>query len=81
MAIRTSNDLRAVLAEQIVRVRNGKSTPQQSNAIANATAKILASIRLEMEYAKAVGMAPQIDFLGKQKALPEPKKPTKRKAR
>ena len=67
MEIKTVNDLRKVLAEQINRVRSGKSTPAQSNAITNATGKILSSIRMEIDYAKLIGETPHIDFIPSNK--------------
>lgn len=63
MELRTVNDLRKVLLEQISLVRSGDTTTAKSNAITNATGKILASIRIEMDYSKATGVKPRIDMM------------------
>jgi len=52
-------------------VRTGKATPAQVNAICNATGKILASVRMELEYGKMMGINPKIDFIP---SLSKPKK-------
>lgn len=59
----TINDIRGVLAEEINAIRAGNSSPAKLNAIVNATGKILASVRLEMDYIKAVGKTPNISML------------------
>lgn len=71
MEIKSCNDLRRVLAEQITMARTGKATPAQVNAICNATGKILASVRMELEYGKMMGINPEIDFIP---SLSKPKK-------
>ena len=55
--------LRSILAEEIVKLRNDKTTPAAINAITNAAGKIFSSVKLEMEYAKAIGKKPQINFI------------------
>jgi hypothetical protein len=46
------NDIREVLSAEIENLRNDKTTPANLNAITNATGKILATVKLELEYAK-----------------------------
>lgn len=57
------NGLRTILAEEIMKLREKKTTPANVNAITNATGKILSTIKLEIEYNKAIGRTPKIDFI------------------
>ena len=59
----TMNELRAVLADEIAKIREGTTTAAQVNAISNATGKILSTVRLEMEYYKLVGGTPNIPMM------------------
>jgi hypothetical protein len=63
-------DLRATLGDQITKLRAGKGDPKTANAIVNAAGKIIASVRLEMDYAKMVGAAPRIQLLADKKRRP-----------
>lgn len=56
-------DLRAILADEITKLRNGETSPANINAITNASGKIFSSVKLEMEYAKLMGMKPNINFI------------------
>ena len=58
------NDLRTILVEEIENLRSGNTTAANVNAITNATGKVLASVRLEMDYAKLVGRTPRIPLIG-----------------
>lgn len=51
-------ELREILCDEIDNIRAGKSTPSQSNAITNATGKILTTIKMQLEYYKAIGKQP-----------------------
>ncbi len=57
------NDLRAILSDEITKIRNGRSTPATVNAVSNATGKILSSVKLEIEYHKLIGKTPTIPML------------------
>ena len=61
--VKTVDDCRTTLAELINEVREGKTTPAALNSIINGFWKIFTSIKLEMEYNKAVGTTPHIDFI------------------
>ena len=65
------NDLREILSEEIDKLRAGKTTPANINAITNATGKIFSSVKLEMEYAKILGEKPDIKYLGVIKNKPK----------
>jgi hypothetical protein len=67
--IKSVNDLRSILCNEIDKLRAGKTTPVNVNAITNATGKVLSSIKLEMEYYKLAGLTPDLKFI---KALPKP---------
>jgi uncharacterized ParB-like nuclease family protein len=56
-------ELREVLTSQINLLKAGKADPKQVNAIVNAAGKVIASVRLEMEYARMIGVLPSIDFI------------------
>lgn len=70
--IRTVNDLRVILAEEIAKIRAGTTTAANVNAITNATGKILSTVKMEIEYSKLLGRTPHIPFIDSVKD--EPKK-------
>jgi hypothetical protein len=61
--IRTIDDLRAILADEIAKIRTGTTTAANVNAVTNATGKILSTVKLEMEYNKLLGKTPHIPFI------------------
>jgi hypothetical protein len=58
-------ELRKFLANDLERVSNGDISPAVANASANLSGKILASVKMELEYNALVGAQPNISFLGK----------------
>jgi hypothetical protein len=74
--VRTIDDLRSILADEIGKIRKGETTAANVNAVTNASGKILSTVKLEMEYAKLVGKTPHIAFIekiDKQAQIPAPK--------
>ena len=63
MDVKTVNDLRTMLVSEMERVRKGESTPAALNALVNGCGKVFSSIKLEIEYNKAVGKTPFIPML------------------
>lgn len=63
------NDVRIILADGVRDLRSGTSSPASVNALSNATGKILSSVKLEMEYFKAIGKTPNIDMVFGGRAL------------
>ena len=63
--------LRGILAEEIVRLRAGETTAANVNAVTNATGKIIATVKLEMEYYKMIGRTPNIPMLTEGSAVPD----------
>lgn len=61
----TLDDIRAVLSDEIARLRNGKSTPANASAVTNAAGKILSTVKLEMEYLRLAGRKVDIPLLNK----------------
>ena len=57
------NDIRAMLCEEIEKLRNKETAPSNVNAIVNATGKIISSIKLEIEFAKLTNRDPVSKFL------------------
>ena len=57
------DEIRAVLADEIRKIRDGETTAANVNAISNATGKILSTVKIEMEYAKLLGHTPHIPIL------------------
>lgn len=57
------NELRAVLGDEIQKIRDGNTTAANVNAISNATGKILSTVKLEMEYYRLIGKTPHIPLL------------------
>ena len=61
-----TQEMRDMLSEQMKRLHNGKGNAKDANAIVNAAGKIIATVRLEMEYLKLTGgvsAKPKIAFL------------------
>jgi len=69
--LKTVNDMRSILTEEILRLRAGTTTAANVNAIVNATGKILSTVKLEIEYNKLLGQMPDISFIetGKKKLI------------
>jgi hypothetical protein len=65
------NNLREMLCEEIEELRkdNSNSTPAKLNAIVNASGKVLATVKMQLEYAKLVGKTPGIDFVALSNSL------------
>lgn len=60
----TLPELQLVLSDQIRKIEEGETTPAKVNAISNATGKILASVRLQMDYHRLSGKPlPEIPLL------------------
>jgi hypothetical protein len=51
----TLADLQGILWEQISKLESDETTPAKANAVSNATGKILASVRLQMDYSRLSG--------------------------
>jgi len=49
-AIANTNDVRAVLSDELLMLRKGDVAPQRVNAVCNLVGKILQSARLDIEY-------------------------------
>lgn len=62
--MKSLNDLRSFLAEQLERVASGELTPAHANASANLAGKVLSTVKMELDYCKQAGSTPVIPFLG-----------------
>lgn len=72
------NELNKVLASEIYKLRSNKAKPERVNAITRAASQILSGARLQLSYAKMVGLPSAIPFFGKTiRSLPAPKKSSK----
>lgn len=60
--MKSMSDIRELLAEQMDALKQEKTTAATVNAMCNATGKFLATIKLEMEFARLVGKQPQGTF-------------------
>ncbi len=56
----TFQAMRALLWDDITKLREGHTTAANVNATSNASGKIISSVKLEIDYAKAVGKKPNI---------------------
>jgi len=63
MNITNTNELRAVLCDTIAAVREKTITPDAAEAVSNASGKIIASLRVELEYRRQRGEVPQLQFM------------------
>lgn len=74
-----TTELNKVLSSEIYRLRAGRAKPERVNAVSRAASQIIAAARMELEYARLVGMPNRVmSFFanhGARKALPAPKKP------
>jgi len=61
--IKTMNDLREMLSVKMDGLADKEDTASNVNAICNATGKYLSTVKLEMEFAKMVGVSPSPAFL------------------
>ena len=61
---KTTTELRAMLCETISAVQSKSMTPDAAEAISNASGKIIASLRVELEYKRMRAEKPEIAFLG-----------------
>ena len=66
--LKTVNDMRIMLTEEIIKLRNGETSAANVNAIVNATGKILSTVKMEIEYNKLLGKVPTIPFIQVGKA-------------
>jgi len=55
--------LRAALCEVIYELRSHSITPDEAEAVSNASGKIVASIRVELEYRRMRGEVPNLAFM------------------
>lgn len=55
--------LRAALCDTIAAVRAKEITPDAAEAVSNASGKIVASIRVELEYRRMRGEVPLLGFM------------------
>jgi hypothetical protein len=63
METMTLEEMLGFLSENIRRVRDGETTPANANAITNASGKILAVVKLQMEYQRLTGRQMNIPLL------------------
>ena len=59
----TTTELRTALCETITAVREKTMTPDAAEAISNASGKIIASLRVELEYRRMRGEVPTLPFM------------------
>lgn len=62
-SIRSLNDLEAWLADEIVKLRDGRTTVDKLRAAAYAAEKIISGVRLSLVHAKITGEKPINSFL------------------
>ncbi len=74
-------DLRDMLAGQMLLLKRGKSDPKLVNAMVNAAGKVLASVRLELDYAKMIGAQPCSSFIKTKPIPPAPIKDRSQRGR
>lgn len=61
--MKTMQQIREMLCEEIDALRAKTTTPANVNAIVNATGKILTTVKMEMEYAKLMNKQPDLKFM------------------
>ena len=63
MNITNTHELRATLCDTIAAVRAKTITPDAAEAVSNASGKIIASLRIELEYRRQRGEVPELEFI------------------
>lgn len=63
MPIKNMNDIRSLLSDEIDRLVAKETTPSHLHAITNATGKIIATVKLELEAAKLANKKPNNGFI------------------
>lgn len=58
-----TQQLRAILCGTIAAVRSRDITPDAAEAVSNASGKIIASLRVELEYRRMRGEVPSMTFI------------------
>jgi hypothetical protein len=59
----TLAELQAILSDQIDKIANDETTPAKVNAVVNATATILRTVKMQMDYYRQIGKTPNIPLL------------------
>ena len=59
----TLAELQAILSDQIDRIVSDETTPAKVNAVVNATATILRTVKMQMDYYRQIGKTPNIPLL------------------
>lgn len=59
----TLAELQAILSDQIDKIATDQTTPAKVNAVVNATATILRTVKMQMDYHKQIGKTPTIPLL------------------
>jgi hypothetical protein len=67
-------ELRKVLSSELTAVRSGKSKPERSQAVTALAGKIIASYKVDLDYARITKQKPISPSNGHAKALPAPRK-------
>ena len=60
---KTLNELQAILSDQIDKIAADETTPAKVNAVVNATAAILRTVKMQMDYYRMIGKTPTIPLL------------------
>jgi len=63
MKIANMNQLIAFMAEELVKLRNGETTPESANAVANISEKIIAGVQTEISYHEVKGGNFNVKFM------------------
>ena len=61
--VHTLAELQAILSDQIDKIATDQTTPAKVNAVVNATATILRTVKMQMDYHKQIGKTPVIPML------------------
>lgn len=62
------NELRDLLTARLTMLKNGDTDAKTANAMVNVAARVMGSVKLEMEYAKMHGKVAHIEFMQDKKS-------------
>jgi len=66
MKIVNMNQLIEFMTGELIRLKNGEITPEEANAVANVSEKIIASVQTEISYNELKGKDFIIEFMEKE---------------
>jgi len=65
-------ELRDILTDRLALLKNGEMDAKTANAMTNVEARVMGSVKLEMDYARSHGKIAKIEFMNGAVQVPKP---------